>query len=59
MDGIRSFLFALTIASIVLYFFAWLMMGRSSEYVKKGEGTWGFLWGALFSAFFYGFIVIG
>tara|TARA_R110001632_G_scaffold84042_1_gene185614 strand:- start:549 stop:938 length:390 start_codon:yes stop_codon:yes gene_type:complete len=35
------------------------MVGRSSEYVKKGEGTWGFLWGVLFSAFFYGFIFIG
>ena len=59
MDGTRSFLFALTITAIVLYFFAWLMVGRSSEYVKKGEGTWGFLWGVLFSAFFYGFIFIG
>lgn len=59
MGEISSILAASTIAAVVLYCFAWLMVGRGSEYVKKGEGTWGFLWGALFSAFFYGFIVIG
>ncbi|MEH6486710.1 MULTISPECIES: hypothetical protein [Pseudomonas] len=59
MGEISSILSALTIAAIVLYFFAWLVVGRESEYEKKGEGTWGFLWGGLFSASFYGFIVIG
>ncbi len=59
MGEISSILSALTIATIVLYFFAWLMVGRSSEYVKKGEGTWGFIWGALFSSLFYAFIVVG
>lgn len=58
-DFFRSASFILTASAIILYFFLWLLGGRRSRKTKEGVTTWGFLWGAVFSASFYVFVAVG
>ncbi|WP_417585751.1 hypothetical protein [Pelagibacterium sp.] len=58
-DFFRSVSFILTTSAIILYLFLWLLCGKRSGIAKEGVTTWGFLWGAVFSASLYVFVAVG
>ncbi len=58
MAGFGSALSMLTMVALGLYCLLWLIVFRLFSF-KGGQSTWGFLWGALFAALFYGFLPIG